>query len=179
VESPLLRVGYNLATRFAHANFFQGHVPDSPYFWGDICKQKIEYVRNFVFDEINLDRVNPTMPYQDSNKPFVNYWFSSSEGDTADSFCKMLREENQDRLEAEQGVCIMYTHFGKGFCNGVLHPEFERLMRRLSRMAGWFVPVSELLDYLKLTRGPSVIPATELKRMETRWLLSKIRRGSS
>jgi hypothetical protein len=179
VENRALRLGYNLATRFAHDNFFQGHVPDSPYFWGDICKEKIDYVRNFVFDEINLDRVNPTMPYQDPGKPFVNYWFSSSEGDTVDSFCRMLRDENQDRLESEEGVCIMYTHFGKRFCNGVLHPEFERLMRRLSKMAGWFVPVGELLDHLKHTRAVSAIPAAELKRMETRWFLSKLRRGSS
>jgi hypothetical protein len=91
----------------------------------------------------------------------------------------MLREENQDRLEAEEGVCIMYTHFGKRFCNGILHPEFERLMRRLAKMDGWFVPVSELLDHLKSSRASLVIPPTELKRMEMRWLLSKLRRGSS
>jgi hypothetical protein len=179
IESRGLRLGYNLATRFAHRGFFMGHIPASPYFWGDICKEKIDYVRNFVFDEINLDRVNPTMPYQDPGKPFVNYWFSSSEGDTVESFCSMLREENQDRLEAEEGVCIMYTHFGKRFCNDVLHPEFERLMLRLSKMSGWFVPVSELLDHLKSTRASSLIPPTELKRMELRWLVSKLRRGSS
>jgi hypothetical protein len=179
IESRALRLGYNLATRFAHRGFFMGHIPASPYFWGDICKEKIDYVRNFVFDEINLDRVNPTMPYQDRGKPFVDYWFSSSEGDTVESFCRMLREENQDRLEAEEGVCIMYTHFGKRFCNDVLHPEFERLMLRLSKMSGWFVPVSELLDHLKSTRASSLISPTELKRMELRWLVSKLRRGSS
>jgi hypothetical protein len=179
IENPVFRLAYNVATRFARNGYFQGHVENSPYFWGDICKDKIGYVRNFVFDEINLDRVNPTMPYRDPTKPFVNYWFSSSEGDTVDSFCRMLREENQDRLEAEEGVCIMYTHFGKRFCNGILHPEFERLMRRLAKMDGWFVPVSELLDHLKSSRASLVIPPTELKRMEMRWLLSKLRRGSS
>jgi hypothetical protein len=91
----------------------------------------------------------------------------------------MVREENQDRLEAEEGVCIMYTHFGKRFCNGSLQPKFERLMDRLAKMKGWFVPVSELLDHLRESRASSAIPARELKRMEMRWLLSKFRRGSS
>jgi len=180
LEHPLIRLGYNVATRFSRRCYFQGHVDESPYFWGDICKQEIKYVRNLVFDEINLDRVNPTMPYYDPGKPYVNSWYSSSEGDTVYSFCKMLREENQDRLAAEGGVCIMYTHFAKGFYqSGTLYPEFVRLMRRLVSMNGWFVPVSTLLDYLKSDRPTPTIPPAELRRMELRWFATKLRNGTS
>jgi hypothetical protein len=178
--NPWTRAAYNIATRFSRRRHFQGHVENSPYFWGDICKERITYVRNFVFDEINLDRVNPSMPYHDPGRPYVNFWFSSSEGDTVASFCKMLCEQNQDRLEAEAGVCIMYTHFGKGFySDGRLDPEFERLMRRLQGKNGWFVPVGQLLDYLKANGRGGDIPAPELRRMELRWLGEKLRRGTS
>ena len=180
IESPLLRTAYNLATRLRYRHFYQGHVENSEYFWGDLCKERISYVRNFVFDEINLDAINPTLPYHDPSKPYVNFWFSSSEGGSVDSFCKMLNETNQDKLEEEGGVCIMYTHFSKGFLEGAaIHSEFGRLMRRLSEKDGWFVPVATLLDHLRSTRLSSVIDSAERMRMERRWFLSKLCNGTT
>jgi hypothetical protein len=174
------RITYGLATRFSRQDFFQGHVEGSPFFWGDLCKMRISYVRNFVFDEINLDRVNPSMPYHDPAKPYVNYWFSSCEGDDVNRFCRMITEANQDRLLAQGGVCIMYTHFAKGFCsNGILNPQFERLMRRLARLNGWFVPVSTLLDHLRRDKRDCTITKAELNNMERRWLFSKLRKGTT
>jgi hypothetical protein len=179
-KTAAIRVAYNLSTRFSYRDSFEGHLENSPYFWGDLCQERISYVRNFVFDEINLDRVNPTLPYHDSTRPFVNFWFSSTDGGTAQSFCKILCEANQDRLEAEGGVCIMYTHFAAGFWrNGELHPTFERLIRRLAKMNGWFVPVSSLLDHLRNTRASSVIPKKELACMERHWLFTKLRKGTT
>jgi hypothetical protein len=180
IESALLRAAYNLATRLRYRHFYQGHLKDSAYFWGDLCKERISYVRNFVFDEINLDAINPTLPYHDPAKPFVNFWFSSSEGGSVDSFCRMLEEANQDKLEEEGGVCIMYTHFAKGFCEDrLIYPKFARLMRRLSEKNGWFVPVATLLDHLQSTRASSVITSAERTRLERRWFLSKLYKGTS
>ncbi len=159
---------------------FEGHTVSSPHFWGDICRQYIKYVRNLVFDEINLNRVNPTLPFHDPSKPFVNYWFSSSLGADVASFCKLVSEANQDRLESEKGVCIIYTHFSKGFCDGgVLNRRFEYLVRRLAAKGGWFVPVSELLDFLLTRRSDAIIPPAELAAMERRWILWKLRSGPS
>lgn len=180
LESAWLRMGYHLATRLRYRHFYQGHVESSAYFWGDLCRERISYVRNFVFDEINLDAVNLTLPYHDPAKPYVNFWFSSSEGGNIDSFCRMLSEANQDKLEEEGGVCIMYTHFAKGFFDGgSIQSEFARLMRRLSKKNGWFVPVATLLDHLRSTRPSSVIHAAERMRMERRWFLSKLRKGTT
>lgn len=180
LENPFLRGAYQLATRFSYGGYYQGHVEGSPYFWGDLCRDQISYVRNFVFDEVNLDRVNPTLPYHDPTKPFVPFWFSSSEGGDVLSFCKTLSETNQDRLEAEGGVCIMYTHFAKGFSDrGMLQGEFCRLMRRLAKKNGWFVPVATLLDYLRCQRGSSVVSDFERARMERRWLFSKLLKGTT
>jgi hypothetical protein len=172
-----MKLAYNLASRFRWRNYFTGHIEGSPYFWGDLCKARIDYVRNFTFNEINLDRVDPTMPYHDPLKPYVNAWFSSCDGGDVERFCKLLCDRNQERLEAEGGVCIMYTHFARGFCNhnGLVHPEFVRVMTRLSRRNGWFVPASELLDHLKGARpGNHCIPKPELAAMERRWFLSKL-----
>ncbi|MCU1220587.1 MAG: uncharacterized protein JWN42_1784 [Candidatus Angelobacter sp.] len=154
---------------------FEGHIEDSKYFWGDLCHCRIDYVRNFVFREINLDRVNPSMPYHDPERRFVNAWFSSSDGHDVHSFCELLSEANQDRLEEEHGVCIVYTHFACGFASkGVIHPRVDFLLRRLARKSGWFVPVSTLLDYLQEQRSVGAISRTELSAMERHWLRDRV-----
>ena len=178
--SAALRLGYNLATRGRYRRLFSGHLEGSPHFWGDLCRERLRYLRNFVFDEINLDAINPTMPYHDPAKPYVPAWFSSSEGGTVESFCRLLREENQDRLAAQGGVCLVYTHFAKGFVQGgEVHPEFARLLRRLAGKLGWFPPVGPLLDHLQGGPTAATIPPAELRRMENRWLRGKLRAGSS
>ncbi len=151
----------------SHSSGSEGHKPGSPFFWGDVCKNHITYVRNFVFREINLLRINPTLPYKDPKRPFVNYWFSSSEGGNVKSFNQLISDRNQDRLEREGGVCIAYTHFTNGFIKGdKVNTTTKELLYKLSRRDGWFVPVSTLLDYLK-NQGPGELPSLyELARME-------------
>jgi hypothetical protein len=72
----------------------------------------------------------------------------------------------------------MYTHFASGFASGS-RPDsvFERLMRRLSKLNGWFVPVSELLEFLLLEKPNRTIPTSELTTMENRWIRYKMRVG--
>ena len=176
----LPRLGYRLGAFLnkSRAERFEGHVIDSPYFWGDLCHQRVKFVRNFTFDEINLDRVNPTMPYHDPAKPYVKYWFSAAEAGAVERFCEILSEENQDRLEAEGGLCIVATHFAKGFCSGgVIHPQFERLMRRLAvKGTGWFVPVAELLNQCLTGASTNTIPPAELSAMERKFVVDKLRK---
>jgi hypothetical protein len=53
-------------------------------------------------------------------------------------------------------------------------------MTRLARRNGWFVPVSELLDYLLAQRGgQSVLQAAERRELERRWLLHNVRFGNA
>jgi hypothetical protein len=160
---------------------FEGHLVNSPLFWGDICQQRIKYVRNFVFDNVNTLAACPGMPYHDRDRPYVNYWFAGAEGAEVGTFTATLSEANQDRLAAEGGACIIYTHLAAGFCDdsGRLHPRFRALMDRLSRLNGWFVPVSTLLDHLQEIRGPHEISDRERRRLERRWLWQKLRRGTS
>ncbi|MEX0618130.1 MAG: hypothetical protein WDZ76_09445 [Pseudohongiellaceae bacterium] len=167
--------------RFKRAGAFKGHVPDSNLFWGDICQEHVDYVRNFVFLDINTLRAAPYMPYYDPGRPYVKSWFASSEAPNLDAFNKLLAEKNQDRLEAEGGACIVYTHFGKGFVeNGRVNSRFKHLMNRLSRKNGWFVPVSTLLDYLRDQHGGvHTLTNRERARLQTRWMVDKLKLGGT
>ncbi len=159
---------------------YRGHIECDELFWGDCCKEYIEYVRNFVFKDINTLKQCPFMPYHDTLRPYVNYWFASTEGANVEDFNIAVSEGNQDRLEAEGGACIMYSHFANDFCrNGRVDKRFEMLMKRLSGKNGWLVPVSALLDYLKERNGEHVITHAQRAMLERKWLYHKIRIGTS
>ena len=160
---------------------YLGHVEATPYFWGDLAREHIQYVRNFCFPDVNTIRQDPYMPYHDPRRPFVNYWFSSSDGHDVDAFCTLLSPENQDRLERERGACIVYTHFASGFFrDGQLDRRFVQLMRRLAERNGWFVPASELLDYLRAQRRSDGDLRRPMARvLQRRWASAKFSRGSS
>ncbi|HEY1754502.1 MAG TPA: hypothetical protein VGG72_03845 [Bryobacteraceae bacterium] len=178
--SGLRRTLYNAMTRGVNKDRFSGHVEGSQYFWGDVCRARLRYCRNFVYREINTLRVCPFMPYADPERPFVQEWFSAADGTDCASFVNVITEANQDRLEAEGGLCILYTHFGKYFvADDRVNPEFERLMRRLAGKSAWFAPVSTILDYLREKNGPCVITPAQRAGMEWRWLYEKARRGTS
>jgi hypothetical protein len=157
---------------------YRGHLEGDPMFWGDYCKARIKYVRNFVLGDINTLKVCPWMPYHDHDRPFVNYWFASSEGGCIQRFNACIAEEDQDRLEEEGGACVMYTHFASGFQeHGGVDSRFHTLMRRLAKKNGWFVPVSTLLDHLLEQRSERNISRAERARLERQWILQKLRVG--
>lgn len=139
---------------------YQGHVQGSRYFWGDIAQVRIKYMRLpfHTIQQINTLRWNPSMPFHDPRRPYVNYWFASSDGSDHQRYCRLLSRNNIARLEQEGGACIIYTHFAKGFArksgNGyVLDPLFIRTLRDLAGHANaWFPTTSELLDRLQAIR---------------------------
>jgi len=148
-------------------------------FWGDICKDKIKYIRNHVFSDINTEKCDRQMPYRSRKKDtFSNYWFSSSDGDTVKEANRILSKENIDQLEEVEGFCILYTHFGCDFVdsNGQVNKTFESNIRYLSQKEGWFVPAGMLLDYLlenKTTR--EYASYTHLARLDIKWVIDKIK----
>jgi hypothetical protein len=174
------RAIYNVLTRGRRRRLFEGHVPASPLFWGDACAERVSYVRNFVYRNIDTLAACPYMPYRDPAKPYVDAWFASSEGANPTSFVRTLADARQERLEAEGGLCIMYTHLGAGFWrDGALEPEFERVMTNLAARNGWFAPVAEILDHLRQVKGVTDLGASQRRELEWRWLRDKIRAGST
>lgn len=171
---------YNLLTRFRNRRKYRGHVEGDEFFWGDLCKEHVKYFRNFVFKDIDTLKACPFMPYNDPFKPYVNYWFASSDGHNIETFNHCLSEKNQDRLEEEGGACIIYTHFASGFLvDGKLNPRFRELMIRLSKKNGWFVPVAGLLDYLLQINTRHDITSAQRRRLEQKWLWEKIFVGTT
>lgn len=161
--------------------FYRGHEEGSPFFWGDACREHVTYVRNFAFGHVNTLARDPLMPYHDPLRPWVAHWFSASDGANRERFCALLSPRNLDRLEAEGGACIVYTHFACGFVEyGRLHPTFEATMRRLASRPGWFVPASTLLDYLRTRPGwMATMPAELRPALQWRWLGEKLVSGRS
>ena len=158
----------------ARGTQFAGHIEGSPYFWADIAKQRIKYVRRFVFSDINVLHVNPATPYHLDETPYVNYWFDSSDGGSIDQFEALLSPENLDRLEREGGACIIYAHLGAGSfnSNGDANPRFLKRIREVAARPGWFVPASELLDYMSAQPGWNPRQTfRERIRLETAYLL--------
>jgi hypothetical protein len=183
-----VRVLYELARRLRGGMpASHGHDPTSCYFWGDVCRERVTFVRNLVVSDINTLRSDPLMPYHDERRPYVPYWFSASSGSGIARFCRLISEGNQDRLVEEGGACIVYTHFGSRFdlvgpsggVGGRMERRFTQLLRRLAELPGWFVPASTLLRHVGNERGWCSVDERRrrtLHRMERAWFLANLRR---
>lgn len=176
VDQPLLKAVIQRALPTPEG-FYAGHVEGSPFWWGDLAAAHVEYARNLTFDEVNLARINPSMPYHDPARPLVRWWFSCSDAEDRSEFAELLRPDRQDRLEREGGWCIVATHLGKGFARD---GEVDRLVRRRLEMLagrdGWFAPVGEILDFLRARRATDALPPDEWDRMQWRWARDVVRR---
>jgi hypothetical protein len=175
-----------LLYRFIHRlygeerDIYFGEVQDSKFFWGDICIEKIKYVRNFVYQNINTLRNDPLMPYYDARRPYVRNWFSASDAPDLKSFLKLLSKKNLARLFKEEGACLVYTHLGKGFYHDRgLDPDFVNVMECIAEQNGWFVPVGDLLDYILQKRGQRTISYWQRTLLEWKWLIYKLYSGTS
>jgi hypothetical protein len=169
------RTAYNLLTRGQNRNKYFGHVEGHPYFWGDLCHDRIRYCRSFTFAGINTRKAWPLFPYHDPARPLVPLWYPSSEGSNCVRFCHTISEANQERLEEEGGLCILYTHFGHGYYDGRLDARFVSLMERLAKRPGWFAPVGTVLD----TMPPVTLDDASRARLELLWLRHKMFYGTA
>ncbi len=155
-----------------------GEEPESDLFWGDFCKQHIDYVRNHTFNRIDTVRVDPMMPYRVKRKDrYSNYWFSSSDAHTVTEFNALLTPSSLDRLETQRGLCILYTHFNSGYLrpDGELDPTFRMRVDDIAARNGWFAPASEILDHLRHARGNGRFANDlYLLRLDMNWVLERI-----
>lgn len=136
---------------------FLGHQVDSPYYWGDICREKTRYVRHFETLQSNTLAFDPATPYHDPAKPDVNWWFSASYGSGVRLFT-LLKPENIEKLAVQRGASIIHCYLRnyalpQGNGHFIVHPRFESLVKTLAhRSDGWYVPAVELLDRLRALR---------------------------
>lgn len=160
-------------------SYYLGDVEGSEYFWGDLCRRHIRYVRNWTFPRLNMLEVNPEMPYRLPNTPYVNLWFSTADAPDVGEFVRLVSRDALHRLERTGGLCIISTHFGKGFArDGVLDPRVAGIFQDLGRMPGWYVPVSEMLDYLVETQGRGrTLGYLKAAMLESRFLVERVWRA--
>ncbi len=150
LDSKILRTLMNLSGK----GFFCGEDKDSPHFWGDICQQHTKYMRNWVVDKANILDVSTTLVYHDPRRPYVNFWYSGCNGADARKFVRLLSHKAVEKLVCDNGICVVYTHFGLGFteeqggARKVKEGPAAALREVASCTGGWFVPASEMLDRL-------------------------------
>jgi hypothetical protein len=171
------RLLYKYWVRNKNGGSSLGHLEHDPHFWGDICRKNIQYVRNFTFDSVNTLRCCPQMPYHDTSKPYVNYWFAATNASSPKYFRQNFSLESIDELVEDGGLCIAYVHFGTGFYReGRFDDHFLTIANYISRQNGWFAPVSEILDFIRhaQTSDPREISTFDRQRLELRWMVDKL-----
>ena len=149
-----------------------GGDPSSDYFWGDLHRQHIAYTRNLTFNDIDTLRADPWFPYRRPEcARWGNLFFSASNAPDIEAAVDLLTRRNVDRLVRRGGLCIAYTHFGKGFApGGALDERFAEAMRYVASQPGWFAPVGEVLDYLvELRGGAGELSGWQQLLLELRW----------
>ena len=178
-QTFLLRQVFRVVTRES-SDHYQGEIDGSEYFWGDLCKQYIRYVRNFTFSQINILEMNPEMPYKLAGTNFVNHWFSTADAPDAKAFNRLLTHDRIDQLERDGGVCIVSTHLGKGFTtDSKLNSDTAGILQYISRKPGWFVPVSDILDHLLIHHEQEAdLGLIRRVRLECRFVLDRLRARS-
>ena len=161
---------------FGKKRQFYGTDKESQFFWGDLAKKYMKFIRNHCFNGINTISRDYKMPYKvRAKEEYSNYWFSSSDGQTVEEFCALLSFDNIDLLEKQRGACIVYTHFASGFAsNGKLNENFVERMNYLARKDGWFVPAGVLLGYLLDMRRNHYAGYPYLLRLDLLWLFDRI-----
>lgn len=167
---------YNRYTQGARRKTCEGHLEDSPSFWGDLVRDRIAYVRNFTFDDLDTLKCCPAMPYHDPAKPFVNFWFAATTASSPRYFRQNFTTAKIDRLVEEGGLCIAYTHFGAGFAgDNRIDEYFKTMIEYLAARDPWVAPVSDVLDFLRQGDDSAARSLSPLgrQRLELRWMLGK------
>lgn len=175
-RAPVIRIPVAMVERLLGKPQYSGHVPGSPYFWGDLCRQRFRFVRNFAFAALNNGSIPPCGPYRLASTPWVQYWFSTADAPEAGDFKRLVTRRNIDKLRADGGVCILSTHLGKRYAtNGRVDPEIEDTLRYIASLQGWFRPVSEVLEFQLAQRPESALSGWQQLQLEGRHLTDRIR----
>ena len=129
-----------------------GEDPASPYFWGDLCLEKVRHIRLFRTRSVNTLAENPSMPYFDPEKPWVPSWFSATKRSFHDCTTATALEE----LKREHGLCVLYQYMHRyaDLREGRVQPAFEADAQRLMSTPGlWVDTTSAVLDRLRQIQG--------------------------
>ena len=166
-SSYILKNSLNFLAKFREYPDFEGNKPESPYFWSDVADKRLSYIRAFAFRRLNGMQIPPGRPYRDPAKKMAPIFFNTADAPDIKSFNKLVNPASIDRLCKQNGWAIISTHLGKGFYwKNRLDPDFIKSMKYLSSLSGWFVPASQLLDFIQTNTGVKKLSSIERSWME-------------
>jgi hypothetical protein len=166
-----------MADRLLKRPRYEGHVEESPFFWGDIAARHFAYVRSFAFNTLETARIPIPPVYRDESTPWVNSWFITADAPNATAFKRIVTPAAVDRLIHQRGHVIVSTHVGKGFVGkgGRVDPEVAEVLHYISEQNGWFRPVSTLLDHLVSIHGIPALSETDRLRVDLLHVIDRLR----
>jgi len=125
------RFPFSALLRLYSSHSCEGEVESSPFFWGDVCARRINQVRLFRTRRTNTLARNPSMPYYDPRKPYVNGWFSATKRSLADC----ASPDALDRLKKENGLTVLYQYLDR-YANDETLAIDERFARGVENILG-------------------------------------------
>ena len=174
-SSFVIRKTLDLYGKFQTCRKFEGNDPESPYFWSDIANERLSYIRAFTYRRLNGAKIPPGRPFRDSTKQTGPLFFNTADASDVLVFNKLINRSSIDKLREQKGWAIVSTHLGKGFYrDNKLDPEFKRTMEYMAELPGWFVPVSQLLDFISVETGSQEISTIERFKIETTHIIDRI-----
>ena len=170
----------NFVVKKLYSNYddFSGDDPMSDYFWGELHKKHIKYARNLEIDHLNTIKKIPNMPYREKRfDEYANYWFASTFASNQWLFNNIVTKKNIDKLEQDGGICILYTHLGYYTQFGEVDKGFKEMIEYIGKKNGWFIPVTQVLDFLleQNTKAGKYLPLLERKKLEFHSLKTRIK----
>lgn len=141
-----------LLSLYGRGHRCSGEDPASPYYWGDLCRERVRYIRLLRTRNLDTLAANPAMPYFEREKPFVNGWFSA----TKRSFRDATATVALDALESAWGLTVLYQYLCRYFDPATRRPQVDFLAdaaRLASRSRVWKAPTGVILDRLRTLQG--------------------------
>lgn len=128
-----------------------GEIEGSPYFWGDVARERVRHIRLFRTRNTNTLAVDPEMPYFETAKPYVRGWFSA----TKRSFHDCTTAEALRRLVDENGLTVLYQYLHRyARPDGTVDPVF---LADAARLAGesriWSATAGAAMARLRQMQG--------------------------
>ena len=152
--NPVLR---SVARMLVIRATYHGNDENSPYFWADICRERIRYIRLYRTRSLNVLKKNPGMPFHDTRFPAVRYWYSASGQDI--DLLNRLTPARLNRISEEDGLILHYAHSAQFVDDpnaeypNLLEPACRGFDLIGSRDDVWCAGVNEVLDRLLLIKN--------------------------
>ena len=142
----------SLLALYARGHQCSGEDPASPYFWGDLCRRRVRYIRLMRTRNLDTLAADPAMPYFECEKPLVNGWFTA----TKRSFRDATAAAALDALESHWGLTVLYQYmcrYADPATGRALASFTDHVARLAARSRVWKANTGAILDRLRLMHG--------------------------